>query len=48
MDDTTVVSVNLASGKAKNTGTINLTGVENSSGMYINISSDMTNTEQLI
>ena len=44
MEDASVrKKVNLDSGKAKNTGTINLTDVENSSGAYINIDSDITN-----
>ena len=44
MEDTSVTKkVNLDSGKAKNTGTINLTDVQNSSGAYINIDSDITN-----
>ncbi len=36
-------NVNLDSGKAVNRGTINLTDVQNSSGAYINIDSDITN-----
>ncbi|WP_339331529.1 autotransporter-associated N-terminal domain-containing protein [Fusobacterium animalis] len=44
MEDKSVTKkVNLDSGKAKNTGTINLTDVQNSSGAYINIDSDITN-----
>ena len=44
MEDISVrKKVNLDSGKAKNTGTINLTDVENSSGTYINVDSDITN-----
>ena len=44
MEDTSVTKkVNLDSGKAKNTGTINLTDVQNSSGTFINIDSDITN-----
>lgn len=42
MADSTVTSggVSLAAGKAKNTGIINLTEVENSIGTYVNIVSD--------
>ena len=36
--------VSLAQGKALNSGTINLTDVENSVGTYVNINSDITNT----
>ena len=45
MEDKSLVggNVNLDSGKAKNIGTINLTDVQNSSGAYINIDSDITN-----
>jgi len=44
MEDISVrKNVNLDSGKAKNTGTINLTDVQNSSGTYINVDSDITN-----
>jgi len=44
MEDISVTNkVNLDSGKAKNTGTINLTDVQNSSGAFINIDSDITN-----
>ena len=44
MDDSTVVSVNLAAGVAKNSGTIKLENVKNSLGTYVNINSDITNT----
>ncbi|WP_338951652.1 autotransporter-associated N-terminal domain-containing protein [Fusobacterium nucleatum] len=45
MEDKSVTkNVNLDSGKAKNTGTINLTDVQNSTGTFINIDSDITNT----
>ena len=44
MEDATVANnVNLASGKAKNKGNINITDVKNSVGTFINIDSDITN-----
>ena len=43
-DSTVTGGVSLASGKAMNTGTINLTDVQNSIGTYVNIASDITNT----
>ncbi|KDE70722.1 hypothetical protein FUSO6_03290, partial [Fusobacterium necrophorum DAB] len=43
MTDSTVKDVNLEKNVAKNTGTINLKDVKNSSGMFINIDSNMTN-----
>ncbi|WP_143003892.1 autotransporter-associated N-terminal domain-containing protein, partial [Fusobacterium necrophorum] len=43
MVDSTVKDVNLEKGKAKNTGTISLENVKNSSGMFVNINSNMTN-----
>ncbi|KDE67822.1 hypothetical protein FUSO6_09845, partial [Fusobacterium necrophorum DAB] len=44
MKDATIVNgVTLRKGQAKNKGTISLTGVENSLGMFVNIESDMTN-----
>ncbi|WDD88341.1 autotransporter-associated N-terminal domain-containing protein [Fusobacterium nucleatum] len=44
MEDKSVIhKVNLDLGKAVNKGTINLTDVQNSSGAYINIDSDITN-----
>ncbi|KDE60685.1 hypothetical protein FUSO5_13040, partial [Fusobacterium necrophorum BFTR-1] len=43
MVDSTVADVNLEKDKAKNTGTISLTNVKNSSGMFVNIDSNMTN-----
>ncbi|WP_373082910.1 autotransporter-associated N-terminal domain-containing protein, partial [Fusobacterium animalis] len=44
MADNTVVGLNLASGVAKNSGTIKLENVKNSLGTYVNINSDITNT----
>ncbi|WP_335983903.1 autotransporter-associated N-terminal domain-containing protein, partial [Fusobacterium polymorphum] len=44
MEDKSVLNkVSLGTGKAVNNGTINLTGVQNSSGAFINIDSDITN-----
>ncbi|WP_339331590.1 autotransporter-associated N-terminal domain-containing protein [Fusobacterium animalis] len=44
MEDKSVLNkVSLGTGKAVNNGTINLTNVQNSSGAYINIDSDITN-----
>ena len=51
MEDTSVSNdVSLATGKAVNTstGTISLTDVENSLGMFVNIDSDMTNKGKII
>ena len=45
MTDNTVVGLNLASGVAKNSGTIKLENVKNSLGAYVNINSDITNTD---
>ena len=45
MADNTVVGLNLASGIAKNAGTIKLENVKNSLGTYVNINSDITNTD---
>ncbi|WP_336177690.1 autotransporter-associated N-terminal domain-containing protein [Fusobacterium polymorphum] len=44
MKDSTVVGLNLATGVAKNSGTIKLENVKNSLGAYVNIASDITNT----
>ena len=44
MDDSTVGSVNLAAGVAKNSKIIKLENVKNSLGTYVNINSDITNT----
>ena len=51
MEDSSVTTnVNLSTGKAVNTstGTISLTDVENSLGMFVNIDSDMTNKGKII
>ena len=45
MADNTVVGLNLASGIAKNSGIIKLENVKNSLGTYVNINSDITNTD---
>ena len=45
MDDSTVGSVNLAAGVAKNSKIIKLENVKNSLGTYVNINSDITNTD---
>ncbi|MCF0162216.1 MAG: autotransporter-associated N-terminal domain-containing protein, partial [Fusobacterium necrophorum] len=42
-DESVRLGVSLSKGMAKNRGTISLTDVENSLGMFVNIESDMTN-----